>query len=400
MAFTVLASFSLLALVVTARPIIPASSQSRGYNSNLDLQSAVQAVFQSRTKNSIDILGIPDSNYDIRFISAEEQQAYLSQLDSSAIKALVPLDENRPLSEDEKKLIEMLGTSDRMEDVEGASMVPEDPAFSPSISSVDSGIGSTTEEAGVASSHVLPPTLPSPQSEPVIIAISCVFALLSLLCIGAFLYAVYYVRAYVLGSRTAWDLLPQLEKQQQLARRFDDGTPSPYDEKQWSGLGFRSQRAIFPGGFGDEKTGLESDTDDDYEDAVSGETTPTATPRATMTALPSEGIINPLLIPLPSSPYCRPIELEDNVSDFGTPNSTPQQRTVALPDDVSSPGRASALDFAFALQLRPGFGVGADPAWLVRFLMAMFGWVAVLVSGPARQQPAPVPRRITPPRAQ
>ncbi|PPQ75291.1 hypothetical protein CVT26_015264 [Gymnopilus dilepis] len=41
----------------------------------------------------------------------------------------------------------------------------------------------------------------------------------------------------------------------------------------------------------------------------------------------------------------------------------------------------SPLDIALAMQLRPGLGAGADPAWMVRFLMAMFGWLAVVVSG-------------------
>jgi hypothetical protein len=39
------------------------------------------------------------------------------------------------------------------------------------------------------------------------------------------------------------------------------------------------------------------------------------------------------------------------------------------------------VEIALAMQLRPGLGAGADPAWMVRFLMAMFGWFAVLVSG-------------------
>ena len=37
------------------------------------------------------------------------------------------------------------------------------------------------------------------------------------------------------------------------------------------------------------------------------------------------------------------------------------------------------LDIAFAMQLRPGLGLGSDPAWLVRFLMAMFGWMTVFI---------------------
>jgi hypothetical protein len=39
------------------------------------------------------------------------------------------------------------------------------------------------------------------------------------------------------------------------------------------------------------------------------------------------------------------------------------------------------LDVALAMQLRPGMGVGAEGAWLVRFLMSFFGWFAVLVAG-------------------
>lgn len=38
------------------------------------------------------------------------------------------------------------------------------------------------------------------------------------------------------------------------------------------------------------------------------------------------------------------------------------------------------FDLALAMQLRPGLGIGADPAWMVRFLMAMFGWFTVLLT--------------------
>jgi len=43
--------------------------------------------------------------------------------------------------------------------------------------------------------------------------------------------------------------------------------------------------------------------------------------------------------------------------------------------------RGLPLDVALAMQLRPGLGVGADPAWMVRFLMAVFGWFAVMIAG-------------------
>lgn len=70
---------------------------------------------------------------------------------------------------------------------------------------------------------------------------------------------------------------------------------------------------------------------------------------------------------------------------FSEADADAQQREMA---EVAHPGRSRAyrapmpeLDIAFALQLRPGLGLGAEGAWLVRFLMAMFGWLGVVVGG-------------------
>ena len=46
--------------------------------------------------------------------------------------------------------------------------------------------------------------------------------------------------------------------------------------------------------------------------------------------------------------------------------------------------RNPEIDIALAMQLRPGLGEGADAAWLVRFLMGIFGWMTVMVSGNGR----------------
>ncbi|KAF9553778.1 hypothetical protein CPC08DRAFT_727661 [Agrocybe pediades] len=67
------------------------------------------------------------------------------------------------------------------------------------------------------------------------------------------------------------------------------------------------------------------------------------------------------------------------------PSTTIAARLAQTPDSlVPRPSvRAivrSPVDIALAMQLRPGLGAGADPAWMVRFLMAMFGWLAVVVS--------------------
>ena len=64
--------------------------------------------------------------------------------------------------------------------------------------------------------------------------------------------------------------------------------------------------------------------------------------------------------------------------DSLTAPESPDQR-VSWRQTSASP--RSQIDIALALQLRPGLGLGADPAWLVRFLMAMFGWMTVLLGG-------------------
>ena len=72
-------------------------------------------------------------------------------------------------------------------------------------------------------------------------------------------------------------------------------------------------------------------------------------------------------------------------SSISSTSKTPASSTTALetspPLVKRRPIVRSPLDIALAMQLRPGLGVGADPAWMVRFLMAMFGWFAILVSG-------------------
>jgi len=381
---TVLVSFSLLALVVTARPIVPLDSKFE-YPSTSDVQSAVQAIFESKTRDLPDQLEIPTNDFDIRLLTTEEQQAYLAQLDGSSIRALVPLDENSPLSPEAKSLIDMLGSSERMDDVEGASR-PLETLLSPLVQQLD-----LTTETGVSTSNA-PTSQPagasaqaSIHSEPIILAVSCLVALLSLACVGGFLYAIYYVRNYVLSSRVAWDLLPELEKQQRLGRysreltySHDEKLPLSGNDTQGNPSSFIERVSKFAEG-----KGSDSETEDDYQDALSNSTTPTITPRVLHIALPPAlEIITPSLVPLPLSPLLRPNSLEDEIPEFGDPTTTPRPGAVANVGNQMPARHNTVLDYAFALQLRPGVGFGADPAWLVQFLMAIFGWVAILVGGP------------------
>lgn len=62
------------------------------------------------------------------------------------------------------------------------------------------------------------------------------------------------------------------------------------------------------------------------------------------------------------------------------PLVTEQSVDKSDPQARARPHR-SPIDIALAMQLRPGLGLGADPAWMVRFLMSMFGWMALMISG-------------------
>jgi hypothetical protein len=102
-------------------------------------------------------------------------------------------------------------------------------------------------------------------------------------------------------------------------------------------------------------------------------------------------IEKPWLIPLPpsptSSPLRRTVQLHEDVPVNGS--SQPGLAVVALEEqhrpEARPPGNV-AVDLALAMQLRTGFGATADAAWLIRFVMALFGWIAVLVGGGGERQ--------------
>ncbi|KAF8552280.1 hypothetical protein OG21DRAFT_1416380 [Imleria badia] len=66
----------------------------------------------------------------------------------------------------------------------------------------------------------------------------------------------------------------------------------------------------------------------------------------------------------------------------GGVDDTPQ--TLIHPRRRAYRSPVPEFDIALAMQLRPGLGIGADSAWMVRFLMAMFGWFAIALTGNPR----------------
>lgn len=237
---------------------------------------------------------------------------------------------------------------------------------------------------------------------------SCAIALLALACVGLRLYAIKHLHTQILWSHKAWQSLPHVEKHAVLSscrREPDTGTAiavkqSILDEKS-EDLPYFSARASAL------LSHVSITTSDDFQEDSEDEKFHDA-----LDILPS---LNVQDLPLPDSPSRNrsllPIAtaLDPTQDNRSTPPHTcahpaidPEARELpvchpwslrvvsSVPSPPSSPlhhPRSRAyravpeFDIALMMQLRPGRGVGADPAWMVRFLMAIFGWFAVALTG-------------------
>lgn len=68
---------------------------------------------------------------------------------------------------------------------------------------------------------------------------------------------------------------------------------------------------------------------------------------------------------------------------LSVPLQSHRRRRSPLEEAIAS--TRSPLEVALAMQLRPGLGLGADPAWMVRFMMVMWGWMFGLVLVPTAE---------------
>ncbi|KAI9438309.1 hypothetical protein H4582DRAFT_1954147 [Lactarius indigo] len=379
MPHTLLVSFSLLALVVTARPIAPVSE----YSQPVEVQNAVKAIFEERTKQSdVDILSFAQDEIDVRLISDEGQQAVLSQLDGSAIKALVPLEgtENGVLSE-VQRLREMLGSSEHLDDIEGA---PE-----AELTVVDE---LPEDAAEVSEPSVVVSAPPSPWEAAQVLtrlSFTSLLAVYTVISIAAVLYAFYLIRGF----------LPQDQDQDQEKQASFADVESGYADEKCSIMQEKAP-ALVTATVNELPLGVlvDIDTDasvagDEFHDAIDSDSR-TSTPRAVPSGLPPV-VAEPWLVPLPpsptSSPLRRVVQLHGDAPVEGT---LPPAWAMMVPDEQPRTGAhtgnaaAAAVDLALAMQLRTGVGMTADAAWLMRFVMALFGWVAVLVGGSGERQAA------------
>lgn len=334
------------------------------------------------------------------------------------MKALVHLEEQSFHSPDEKELLDVL---QRMDIEKGRHTPVSDEQIDKLISmSLDSAPSEGTPQS---QNSELPSTIQADvvsesgySTSVVVIAASCVASLLALACIGVALYVVQVLKHNVFSSHLAWDMLPNLEKkvrnegrqndlqteQRMLLVDVTDSESVLVSEKaiDWD-RGLLSPRPLHKS-VSQTSIGTEKSDQEFYDVASSASSSPYSTPALSTTHLPSEDTEKPAggqQATHRSLPTLGGSEMQE-VDRF--PGSFPSRPTWSvraseaklrkvesngeLPRSGVSAGRrpygaAPQFDAALAMQLRPGLGVGADAAWLVRFVMAVFGWCAILVSG-------------------
>lgn len=284
--------------------------------------------------------------------------------------------ENAVLSE-VQKLREMLGGSKHLDDIEGA---PE------AELAVDDELPVHAEEPEPSVLVSAAPSLWEPLHTWARLSFTSLLAVYTFISIAAVLYAFYLIRG----------LLPRDQGQGQGAS-FADVESGYADEK-----GSTTQEkapTLDTAPVTEPPVGVlvDIDTDvsvvgDEFHDVIDSDSR-TSTPRARPADLPPV-IAEPWLVPLPpspsSSPLRRTVQLQEDAPVEG---ALPPTWTMVVPNEqprtrARTSNAAAAVDLALAMQLRTGIGMTADAAWLMRFVMALFGWVAVLVSGTGERQAA------------
>ena len=265
----------------------------------------------------------------------------------------------------------------------------------------------------------------SPSAPLIVLMFSCVVAFLALACVTLILYIIKSLRSSMLASKTAWELLPRFRR-----RPRSEETTGATTKQHLSGGGRLllqteplldaeegvQRHKLHPGDkplYFDAVSDMESewdDVDEKYQDALD------MTPLPLIRDLPPDNVSHPShfddppLLSLGSHP------LDPKTADRSTPLmrelcsplvarpawsaraidspalglSTCEGGVDATPQPLIHPRRRAyrspvpEFDIALAMQLRPGLGYGADSAWMVRFLMAIFGWFTIALTGNAR----------------
>ena len=330
-------------------------------------------------QSNTDLLGLTQGEVDIRLISDEGQQAVLSQLDGGAVKALVPLAGTETTMPPEvQRLREMLGSSKHLDDIEGAPYdepegdveISADAAKEPEPSESTFTNSSSWESARVLTR----------------LSLTSLLAVYTFISLAAVLYAFYLIRGSVPLNRD--------EAEKQTPRPGD--VESGYADEKCTTLQEKASdlgNVLSTPQISHPPVGVLVNIDEDVI-TVCGESDVVIEglmPHPAPSEYPAV-VEQPWLVPLPpsppSSPPRRTVQLDEDAPMER--NSQPAWAMVT-PDEQRRPDArtgtaAPAIDLALAMQLRTGFGATADAAWLMRFLMALFGWIAVVVRGGGDRQ--------------
>jgi hypothetical protein len=284
-----------------------------------------------------------------------------------------------------QRLREMLGGSKHLDDIEGVAVDDIGDDIEPPALSVK-------EPAPCESTFATPSPWASARALTGL-SLTSLLAVYIFISLAAVLYAFYLIR----------ELLPQSHgKEEEKQSLCPEDVESGYtDEKSTTTLekasDLESVLGTGPPQISGPHVGVLVNINEDvmmvdgkFHNATENNLNP-STPHPAPPEVPAV-VEQPWLVPLPPSPPSSPhqgaIQLDED-----TPmerSSQPAWAMVASYEqrrpDARTGNATPAIDLALAMQLRTGFGVTADAAWLMRFLMALFGWIAVIVGGGGERQ--------------
>ncbi len=292
---------------------------------------------------------------------------------------------NNDMPPEVQRLREMLGTSKHLDDIEGAFPDELGNDVAPPAHAVDelesSGLTATIPSSPRESARVLTE-----------LSLNSLLAVYTLISLTAVLYTFYLIRG----------LLPQSQGEDEKQPPRPGDVESGYvDEKSTTTKEKASDLSTTPStkvprtSHPPESVLVNIDegvnmADDKSHDVVGVNFSTSAPCVAQLELRPV--IEKPWLVPLPPSPPPSPVRRTVQFHEDKSVNGNSQAALAVVASDEqyrpdARPGNAAAaVDLALAMQLRTGIGATADAAWVIRFVMALFGWVAVLIGGGGGRQ--------------
>ncbi|OJA09061.1 hypothetical protein AZE42_04718 [Rhizopogon vesiculosus] len=230
---------------------------------------------------------------------------------------------------------------------------------------------------------------------------SCNVVLLALACVGLGLFIIKHIRTRVLSSHRAWQILPRIEAVVlSSCKGHHSGTAwavvqSVLNKKLAPLLYFcaRTPTAL---------SNISIITSSDLEDSegmkfgTSGITPSLSVQEVLLLNSPSPGLLLSPITPTPDltvddqfrpPQVLIPLVLDSEIHELPTHSAgsmqvaTPNPTSLSLPNIHSRSRQYHDFDIALAMKPRLGLRVGIDPVWMMHFVMAIFGWFAIALTG-------------------